>query len=54
MFYKICDDLTPSYLSSLVPQSVISLFQYGLRNADTLNLFTLELIYFTGSFYLLL
>ena len=31
------NDLTPSYLSSLVPQSINNLSQYSLRNADNLQ-----------------
>ena len=37
MFYKMYNDLTPSYLSSLVPQSINNLSQYSLRNADNLQ-----------------
>ena len=37
MFYKMYNDLTPSYLSSLVPQSINTLSQYSLRNADSLQ-----------------
>ena len=37
MFYKMCNDLTPSYLSSLVPQSKNNLSQYSLPNADNLR-----------------
>ena len=37
MFDKMCNDLTPSYLSSLVPQSINNLSQYSLRNAGNLQ-----------------
>ena len=37
MFYKICYDLTSSYLSSLVPRSVNNISQNSLRNADSLQ-----------------
>ena len=37
MFYKMYNDLTPSYLSSLVPQSINNLSQYSLRNADNIQ-----------------
>ena len=39
MFYKMCNDLTPSYLSSLVPQSIdtFNLSQYSRRNAYNLQ-----------------
>ena len=37
MFYKMYNDLTPSYLSSLVPQLINNLSQYSLRNADNLQ-----------------
>ena len=39
MLYKMCNDLTPSYLSSSVPQSINNLSQYSLRNADNLQSF---------------
>ena len=34
MFDKMCNDLTPSYLSSLVQQSINNVSQYSLQNAD--------------------
>ena len=37
MFYKMSNDLTPSYLSSLVPQSINILSQYSFRNANNLQ-----------------
>ena len=37
MFYKMSNDLTSSYLSSLVPKSINNLSQYSLRNADSLQ-----------------
>ena len=37
IFYKMYKDLTPSYLSSLVQQSINNLSQYSLRNADNLQ-----------------
>ena len=37
MFYKMCYDLTSSYLSSLVPKSVNNISQNSLRNTDSLQ-----------------
>ena len=37
LFYKMKNNLSPTYLSSLVPQSVNSISRYNLRNADDLQ-----------------
>ena len=37
LFYKMKNNLSPTYLSSLVPQSVNSVSRYNLRNADDLQ-----------------
>ena len=37
LFYKMKNNLTPEYLSSLVPPSVSSESRYSLRNADNLQ-----------------
>ena len=51
MFYKMYNDLTPSYLSSLVPQSINNLPNTASEMQITYNLFTLELIYIFSLFY---
>ena len=37
MFYKMSNDLTPGYLTSLVPQPVGAASRYSLRNANNLQ-----------------
>ena len=37
LFYKMINNISPSYLSDLVPQSVNSISHYNLRNADDLE-----------------
>lgn len=37
LFYKMKYNITPVYLSSLVPQSVSAISQYNLRNSDDLQ-----------------
>lgn len=37
LFYKMKNNLSPTYLSSLVPQPVNSISRYNLRNADDLQ-----------------
>lgn len=37
MFYKMAYELTPSYLSTLVPQSVSAISRYNLRNSNDLQ-----------------
>ena len=37
LFYKMMHNLTPLYLSSLIPQSVSNLSRYNLRNANDLQ-----------------
>lgn len=37
LFYKMKNNLSPTYLSSLVPQSVNTISRYNLRNADDLH-----------------
>ena len=37
LFYKLINNISPSYLSDLVPQSVNSISHYNLRNADDLE-----------------
>ena len=37
MFYKMCNSLSPAYLSSLVPPTVHSISRYHLRNENDLQ-----------------
>ena len=37
LFYKMLNNLTPQYLSSLVPQPVSNLSRYNLRNSNNLQ-----------------
>ena len=37
LFYKMYNNLTPNYLSSLIPQQVETISQYNLRNAQNLR-----------------
>ena len=37
LFYKMYNNLTPNYLSSLIPQQVETISQYNLRNAQDLR-----------------
>ena len=37
LIYKMCNDLSPAYLSSLVPQTVNSISRYHLRNVNDLR-----------------
>ena len=37
LFYKMYNNLTPNYLSSLIPQQIETISQYNLRNAQNLR-----------------
>ena len=50
MFYKMCNDLTPSYLSSLGTQLVNNLSQYRLRNAHNFKFINARTILYYQSF----
>ena len=44
LIYKMYDNLTPDYLSSLAPSSVNEVSHYNLRNANVSKLLTRELL----------
>ena len=49
LFYKMYSNLTPNYLSSLIPQQVESISQYNLRNAQDLrNIRTRTSLYYNS------
>ena len=49
LFYKMYNNLTPNYLSSLIPQQVEKISQYNLRNAqDLLNIRTRTTSYYNS------
>ena len=51
LFYKMYNDLTPPYLSSLVPPLVQNVSRYNLRNSNNTQTVNLVLFYFTILFY---
>ena len=54
LFYKMENNLSPTNLSSLVPQSINSISRYNLRNADDLQSIASKLTYTICLFYHLL
>ena len=50
LFYKMMHNITPLYLSSLVPQSVSNLSRYNLRNSNDLQTIDARTNQFYNSF----
>lgn len=50
LFYKMQTNMTPSYLSLLVPQTISSISHYNLRNADNLQTINARTAQYANSF----
>lgn len=50
LFYKMCNNLVPNYLSSLVPPQVSTLSHYNLRNSSNLQVIKTNTNIFYNSF----
>ena len=50
LFYKIKSNLCPTYLSSLVPQTVNSISSYNLRNVNDLQTINVRTTLYYNSF----